>query len=308
MILSHQLFLVVACFVQACFSLMTPSDFERINGMLAPEAYSSTSVPFPAWLAQLANRTDWPAAKPPFIQTPGLDINSGIPSNPLHSLRLDQDMACFSQCSFDCNNCLGPNDIAACPQLLQTFDDGPTAATPALLDYLRQKRQLTSFFIIGTQVLSFPDTLRAERRAGHFIGSHTWTHPYLPSLSNQDIAAELQWTTWVINVTAGVVPRYFRPPYGGLDDRVRAIAERMGLTPIVWAHDTNDWQMVGGTRTENQTLADVQSWINASSTGIMLEHDQAPITVNTGMKIRDMVGAQMYVAPACKSLTAPWYN
>lgn len=193
-------------------------------------------------------------------------------------------------------------------ELLQTFDDGPTDATPALLDFFKSSGQISSFFVIGTQVLAFPDTLRAEHQAGHFIGSHTWNHPYLPSLSNEDVAAQLQWASWAINVTAGIVPRYFRPPYGGLDDRVRAIALKLGLMPVVWAHDTNDWRMIEENRTENQTLADVQSWISTSSTGVILEHDRAAITVNTGMKIHQMVGQQRLAAPACKNAGAPWYQ
>lgn len=43
-----------------------------------------------------------------------------------------------------------------------------------------------------------------------------------------------------------------RPPYGDIDDRVRAIALQMGLTPIIWtsvngtSFDTFDWEIAGG--------------------------------------------------------------
>ena len=32
----------------------------------------------------------------------------------------------------------------------------------------------------------------------------------------------------------GVTPNTFRPPYGDIDDRVRAIALAMGLQPVIW--------------------------------------------------------------------------
>ena len=35
----------------------------------------------------------------------------------------------------------------------------------------------------------------------------------------------------------GVTPNTFRPPYGDMDDRVRAIAMGMGLKPIIWTRD-----------------------------------------------------------------------
>jgi hypothetical protein len=34
-----------------------------------------------------------------------------------------------------------------------------------------------------------------------------------------------------------VTPNTFRPPYGDIDDRVRAIALAMGLQPIIWTRD-----------------------------------------------------------------------
>ena len=37
-----------------------------------------------------------------------------------------------------------------------------------------------------------------------------------------------------IKDVTGVTPNTFRPPYGDLDDRVRAVAAAMGLRPIQW--------------------------------------------------------------------------
>lgn len=46
----------------------------------------------------------------------------------------------------------------------------------------------------------------------------------------------------------GVSPNTMRPPYGDIDDRVRAIAQAMGMTPIIWTgdFDTNDWHVPSG--------------------------------------------------------------
>lgn len=38
----------------------------------------------------------------------------------------------------------------------------------------------------------------------------------------------------IIKRILGVTPNTFRPPYGDIDDRVRAVARVMGLTPIMW--------------------------------------------------------------------------
>lgn len=46
--------------------------------------------------------------------------------------------------------------------------------------------------------------------------------------------AELGWTRKSIKDVIGVTPLTFRPPYGDIDDRVRAIALAMGMRPALW--------------------------------------------------------------------------
>ena len=58
--------------------------------------------------------------------------------------------------------------------------------------------------------------------------------PPLTTISNEAIIAELGWSKKVIKDTLGVTPTYMRPPYGDIDDRVRAICKAMNLTPVIW--------------------------------------------------------------------------
>jgi peptidoglycan/xylan/chitin deacetylase (PgdA/CDA1 family) len=38
-----------------------------------------------------------------------------------------------------------------------------------------------------------------------------------------------------------------QPPFGDVDDRIRAIAELLGLRTIMWGYDSDDWRAgVGG--------------------------------------------------------------
>src|SRR5581483_2993759 len=62
-------------------------------------------------------------------------------------------------------------------EIALTFDDGPDATwTPLVLDVLRRHHVRATFFVVGSQVVAHPGLLRAEVRAGHEIGSHTFTH------------------------------------------------------------------------------------------------------------------------------------
>lgn len=57
--------------------------------------------------------------------------------------------------------------------------------------------------------------------------------------SNVDVVAEFYWTLRAIKEATGVTPKCWRPPYGDVDDRVRAIAWQMGMRTIIWDEDTN---------------------------------------------------------------------
>lgn len=138
--------------------------------------------------------------------------------------------------------------------------------------------------------------LQSEFIAGHQISVHTWSHPSLTTLTNEQIVAELGWTKQVIKDTIGVTPNTFRPPYGDIDDRVRAIAAQMGLTPIIWTSyevspnnitnfDTTDWNIPGGRATGASALERFETIINEFvpklDTGfIVLQHDLYQSTVD----------------------------
>jgi peptidoglycan/xylan/chitin deacetylase (PgdA/CDA1 family) len=77
----------------------------------------------------------------------------------------------------------------------------------------------------------------------------------------------------------GVTPKYFRPPYGEMDLRLKAILEQTGLIALRWNFDSFDAQnatvqqsvdrFVGAMKTPNQ-------WIYGSPAGdsyIALKHD-----------------------------------
>lgn len=66
----------------------------------------------------------------------------------------------------------------------------------------------------------------------------------MTSLTNEEIVAQLYWTQKAIKESLGITPKCWRPPYGDVDDRVRAIAWQMGMRTILWDQDSNDWNLV----------------------------------------------------------------
>lgn len=106
----------------------------------------------------------------------------------------------------------------------------------------------------------------------------------MSSLSNEEITAEFGWTQQIISdLSGGRVPRYWRPPYGDSDNRVRAIAQHIfGLTQVDWNQDTSDWELPSGGVTAASVEANLQTWLSGpKSPGlIILEHELYAQTVS----------------------------
>ncbi|KAJ3059801.1 chitin deacetylase, partial [Podochytrium sp. JEL0797] len=154
-----------------------------------------------------------------------------------------------------------------------TFDDGPSENTPAVLNYFQSINMHATFWVIGANVIQNPDILLQTYHAGHDIGLHTWSHPDLTTLTDDQIVAELVYASKAVYEVLGVLPSYFRPPYGSINDNVRELTKKMGLTPVMWAVDSEDWSYVG---TGNMYLVEqaFQGWVNQGiNNAISLEHD-----------------------------------
>ncbi|KAL7411029.1 hypothetical protein BDY24DRAFT_145784 [Mrakia frigida] len=215
-----------------------------------------------------------------------------------------------SRCWWTCGQCTRDTDITVCPDKLTfglSFDDGPSPYTPLLLDYLTASDVKATFFVVGSRVISRPEMLALEYELGHQISVHTWSHPPLTTMTNAQIVAELGWTKKAIKDVIGVTPNTMRPPYGDIDDRVRAVCKAMGLTPIIWTgladgtnFDTDDWRIAGGTATGQSSVAafdKIMDDVKELDTGfICLEHDLYQQSVDLA------VG---YILPSVMNSTSP---
>lgn len=103
-------------------------------------------------------------------------------------------------------------------------------------------------FYIGSNVMNHPLEAQRALADGHEICVHTWSHPYMTATTSEQAFAELYYTMQAIKLVVGVTPTCWRPPYGDVDDRIRAIAKGLGLKAVLWQYDSNDW-MVGDTAT-----------------------------------------------------------
>jgi peptidoglycan/xylan/chitin deacetylase (PgdA/CDA1 family) len=127
-----------------------------------------------------------------------------------------------------------------------SFDDGPSPATPALLEILKQYRVPATFFQIGDNVLRYPGIARAVHEAGHEVGNHSQTHPmfaWKPAAFIQEDFARAQES---IGAVTGRAPTLLRAPYGVRWAGFGEMQTNLGLTGVMWSVLGRDWKLAAG--------------------------------------------------------------
>ncbi|MGE5645332.1 MAG: polysaccharide deacetylase family protein [Acidobacteriota bacterium] len=131
------------------------------------------------------------------------------------------------------------------PAIALTFDDGPGESTARLLELLDRLRVKATFFQCGMHVRRLPSVAKEVAAAGHEIGNHTDSHPYLCLQSREQIYAELARAQEAIFEASGARPSLFRAPFGVRWFGLSAAQARLGLLGVMWTALARDWKLAG---------------------------------------------------------------
>ncbi|MCB5912241.1 polysaccharide deacetylase family protein [Streptomyces pinistramenti] len=153
-------------------------------------------------------------------------------------------------------------------EIALTFDDGPDPRyTPEVLRVLRRHGAQATFFVVGECATEHPGLLHAIAGEGHVVANHTWTHPQLTKLRPAAVRSELGRTSSVIEETLGVAPALARAPYGDWDAAALGICNGLGMSPVGWSVDSQDWTRPGSRRIASTVMGEMQPG------AIVLSHD-----------------------------------
>jgi len=123
-----------------------------------------------------------------------------------------------------------------------TFDDGPSESTPRLLDVLAKYGVHATFFQCGANVRRLRGVAREVAAAGHEIGNHSDTHPFLHFRSAAFMRSQIRAAQSAVEDACGVSPRVFRPPYGVRWFGLGVVEREAGLTEVTWSLLALDWK------------------------------------------------------------------
>ncbi|MGC3004431.1 polysaccharide deacetylase family protein, partial [Streptomyces sp. G35A] len=161
-----------------------------------------------------------------------------------------------------------------------TYDDGPSAMTPQLLNTNKKFKLSITFFEMGNSIMAFPNTAQKVAAAGMEIGNHTVTHPNLPAKTPDRIRRELEHNSQLIKQFTGATPLLFRPPYGAHNDTVDKVAKDNGMAIIQWQIDSEDWK----NRNPEMTYKNVMTALPYTAP-IVLEHDIQKASIDAAPQI-----------------------
>ena len=140
-------------------------------------------------------------------------------------------------------------------EIALTYDDGPNdGVTERLLEVLARHEARASFFLIGRYVRQRPGIVRSIASAGHLIGNHTMTHPWLAWQTAARIREELAGCSAVIEDAVGAPVRYFRAPHGARRPMVLRMAAELGVVPVQWNILPGDWKGLGAEEIAARTV------------------------------------------------------
>ncbi len=150
-----------------------------------------------------------------------------------------------------------------------TFDDGPSKYTSELIDTLELNNSSATFFMLGNRMKYNTDIVKKVYNSNSEIGTHTYSHKRLTSLSNDEIYNEINSSEIIFNDITGDHLKYLRPPYGSYNDHIKDL----GYNIILWNIDPKDWLTRDSKKIYNSVLN------NACDGCIVLMHDIYPETI-----------------------------
>ncbi len=119
--------------------------------------------------------------------------------------------------------------------------------TDKLLDIMAKNDVRCTFFAVQFWVEKYPEYVEKIVAAGHEMGTHSRTHPYMSKLTKEEMVSELTTSSQAIEKLTGEKVLLFRPPYGDYNNLLIDTCKELSLYPIQWDVDSLDWKNLSAT-------------------------------------------------------------
>lgn len=140
------------------------------------------------------------------------------------------------------------------PTIALTFDDGPSKYTKEIVTLLNKYDANATFFILGTKVKNYHDTLTYVLENGNEIGNHSYNHKKLTRLNSDELQEQIDLTNQVVKETLDYEIRFLRPTYGAVTKKLK---KETDMEIVLWNVDTLDWKLKNSKKIYEKVIRDV---------------------------------------------------
>lgn len=114
--------------------------------------------------------------------------------------------------------------------------------TETLIKILNDYNVKATFFVVGSWVDKYPESVKQLSDAGHEVMNHSNTHPHMTQIGKEKMLEEVTLCDNKIEKITGKKPTLFRPPYGDYNNEVVGTMRDSGHYTIQWDVDSLDWK------------------------------------------------------------------
>ena len=181
-----------------------------------------------------------------------------------------------------------------------TFDDGPSKATPRILDALGKRGIKATFFVVGQKAEAHPEIMKRIADEGHAIGIHSYSHSYKTIYASMDaFRQDFDATKDVIKRLTGQEPKIYRFPGGSKNNFNKDIRGQIvkylkdgGYTYFDWNAGIGDAVLGKPQTTKHLLMRGLET--STANKVIMLAHDSKEVTARVVGGLVDALAEKGY--------------
>jgi len=202
------------------------------------------------------------------------------------------------------------HDFLQDKEVVLTFDDGPQVKTThAILEALASHCVKATFFSVGKMALGLPEIIRDVHKAGHTIGTHTWSHQDLSKQPQDKGLEEIErGMSAVKRAVGGPIAPFFR--YPALKDTPPTLQHLAQRNVAIFSTDIDSFDFKF--RSGDGLVKAVMAKLEKKGKGILLFHDIQPGTAKAVPELLRELKAKGYkivhMRPKGELATLPDYD
>lgn len=112
------------------------------------------------------------------------------------------------------------------------------------MSFLESQNQMATHFLIGSNIIWYPEAFQTTFNSGHDICVHTWTHPLMTTKTNLEVVAEVRGPVENYACTSSFISAHIVGLDDGANSQLHGRAHPKILAGALSLHSFNDYVLI----------------------------------------------------------------